>query len=347
MGFGIMDRFFLIAAYSDTEQSGIYSFRFAAEGHPEKLGFAPLKGAGYLAKSRDGKRLAATCTLDETTDALAFFQMDKKGHLELLDLQPTGGLSSCHVAFSPDENFVYTANYRSGSLTEFRLQNDRLMRTQVIVHEGRSTHPKRQDAPHVHYVHPTPDARYIAAVDLGLDAIDCYFFTQGKGISERGVKRSWIAPAASGPRHLEFLPETHRAFLVNELANTVMTLDYADGKFQIVKTVPTLPFALDCYTSKAGAIRFSPERQMLAVSNRGVDSLLFFQVSGEGELTQAQFCYCGGKSPRDIHFLDGGERFASADEFSEKVTFFRRTERGYEPDGNELTLPRPLCILPC
>ncbi|MCQ2353437.1 MAG: lactonase family protein [Victivallaceae bacterium] len=342
-----MDRFFLIAAYSDTEQGGIYTYRFAADGRPRQIAFAPLKGAGYLAKSRDGKHLAATCTLDGSTDALAFFQINENGNLNLLDLQPTGGLSSCHVGFSPDENFVYTANYRSGSLTEFRLANDRLTRTQIIIHEGRGTHPKRQDAPHVHYVHPTPDGRYIASVDLGLDAIDCYFFEPGRGISPLGAKRSPIAPAASGPRHLEFLPESNRAFLVNELANTVMTLDYADGEFQIRDCMPTLPFTLDCYTSKAGAIRLSPDKKMLCVSNRGVDSLVFYQVSSQGNLTQTQFCYCGGKSPRDIHFLDGGRRFACADEFSEKVTFFRWTERGYEPDGNELTLPRPLCILPC
>jgi len=115
----------------------------------------------------------------------------------------------------------------------------------------------------------------------------------------------------------------------------------------VKRCLPTLPFALDCYTSKAGAIRLSVDHQMLAVSNRGVDSLVFYQVFPDGELAQRQFCYCGGKSPRDVNFLDGGKRFASADEFSEKVTFFTLTERGFEPDGNELTLPRPLCILPC
>ncbi|MCQ2378435.1 MAG: lactonase family protein [Victivallaceae bacterium] len=339
-----MKETFYVSAFSDGPQGGIYNCSFGTDGRVHTTGVAPLKGAGYLALSRTGKWLLATCFFDEEEDGVALFAVGDDGLPVLRGIASSGGRGCCHVGFSPDEKFAYAANYRSGSFAEFSVNATKIERTRLVVHEGRGAHLQRQDAPHVHFTQSTPDDRYVAVVDLGLDRIDCHRFEPEKGIAPGSKASTVISPAGSGPRHLVFAGAS-RAYLVNELGNSVMVLDYKEGRFSVVATVPTLPFDTDCSVSKAGAIRLSGDGGTLAVSNRGIDTLAFFSLKGDGIPERRQFCYCGGKSPRDIAFLSGG-RFASANEYSDKVCFFRLTPQGYEPDGNELMLPRPLCILP-
>ena len=55
---------------------------------------------------------------------------------------------------------------------------------------------------------------------------------------------------------------------------------------------------------------------------------------------------CGGSSPRDINFLPGLRKFASANEFSDTVFFFdyNAATGKLTPDGHVLTHKRPLAI---
>ena len=63
-------------------------------------------------------------------------------------------------------------------------------------------------------------------------------------------------------------------------------------------------------------------------------------------MTFHDLLFCGGTSPRDINFLPGMKKFASANEFSDTVTFFDYDpENGkLTPDGHVLTHKRPLAI---
>ncbi|MCQ2379789.1 MAG: lactonase family protein [Victivallaceae bacterium] len=329
---------FYISAFSMEDGGCVQSFRME-DGCPVRTGVAALPGAGYMALSADASTLFVTCSAGGKGDALAMLSAGENGELGLVAIEPSLGVSSCHVALSPDGRFAYTANYRSGSFTEFAIGRDGLRRTQVIVHEGRGPHPVRQSSPHVHFCSVTPDERYVAVVDLGLDTISCYPYSSESGIGAKPIV-SRMSPG-SGPRHFVFTADGRTAYLVNELGNTISTLEYMDGVFRTTATTPTLPFPSE--SSKAGAIRLSDDGRTLLVSNRGVDTIVAFEVSADGMLEKKAFAYSGGKSPRDINWVDDG-LLAVCNEYSPKVCFMDPA-RNMEPTGREMEIPRPLCVI--
>ena len=340
-----MENFFYITSALPDEKGGIYLCKFGTGNAPEIIDFTTFPGAGYLAFAPGKKMLLATGIADENSNCAAAFAVAPDGKLEMTGYAPTCGKASCHVTVTCDEKFVYTANYLTGGLSEFSFgDHGELTLTQLVSHEGVGVHPVRQTSPHIHFSSLTPDEKYIVAIDLGLDSITSYPYSSERGIDPERAITNIITPAGSGPRHLVFASDGKTAFLVNELGNTAMVLDYADGVFAIRQTLPTLPVPQDCMVSKAGAIRLSADGKTLVISNRGVDTLKFFSVGEDMKLTGGQFTYCGGISPRDVNFLAGDKIFASCNEFSEKVTFFDVTPDGVVPNGYELKIPRALFI---
>ena len=256
------------------------------------------------------------------------------------------GKSTCYVIVDPSGNFLYAANYSSSSFVEFRLKEGRIVeRTQLIRHEGSGPNPARQEAAHPHFTGITSDGRYLAVIDLGIDAIKCYPLDPEKGLDAAHPVTSQIEPAGSGPRHLVYDRSGKIAYLLNELGNTVISMRYDDGKFEAIQSCTTLPRFVDCAT-KAAAIRLSPEENYLFASNRGYDSVAVYELDGKGGMKFTDLVLTGGSSPRDINMLPGGTMFATANEFSDLVTFYDYDGKGkLTPNGFQLKLPQPLCIM--
>ncbi len=339
---------FYLAAWSDRPASGIYRYRLTPEGRPALGSFQPLPKAGYLAWSPDRRFLYSTCSLSAESDSVAAFAVDAEGDLRFLNSVRSGGRSCCHLTVSPDGQFVYAANYFSATFAEFKLNADGSIagRTRLIRHEGSGPNLKRQEMPHPHFTGFTPDGRFVAVIDLGIDAVKCYPYTPGSGIDPEGAVTSAVRPAGSGPRHLAFAPDGRIAYLINELGNTLFSCAYADGRFETIAGIDLLPRGVECAT-KASAVRMSPDGNWLVATNRGFDSLVLVRLDGRGGMEISDLVFSGGSSPRDVNFLPGGRWFAAAHEFTDNVRFFDfDPERGrLTPNGYELTgLPRPICV---
>lgn len=339
-----MNNIFYIAAWSkDDPQGGIHIYD-SGNNELKKLGFAPLSMAGYICFSPDGKNLYATGS-DGNDEALAAFAVKEDGSLEALGMCPSGGVSTCHNCTSPDGGFLYAANYRSGDFAEFALDTDGriLERTRLVRHTGSGPVAGRQESAHPHFVAVTPDGKYLAVADLGIDKMVCYPYEKGKGIDISSPVESCM-PSGCGPRHIHFAGNGI-AYLLTELGNTVLSLDYADGRFSVINEISLLPPGCSCST-KASAIRMSSDGRFLAATNRGFDSVVFIAVDGKGGMKINQTLLSGGSSPRDVNFLPGGTQFAAANEFSGNIWFFDydREKGSVVPNGLKLEYPRPLCI---
>ena len=96
--------------------------------------------------------------------------------LRLLERRASGGNAPCHLCVSADGRFLFAANYGSGSLAVFPLEEGRLgNRLQRIQHVGSSAHPIRQTSPHIHQITQIPHMPdCYCAVDLGTDALVIY-----------------------------------------------------------------------------------------------------------------------------------------------------------------------------
>lgn len=330
---------FYVCARSRDERGGVLAFD---SDRLEQLAFLPLRHASYLACSPDRKWLYAACEDDEA-GAVATFALDADGLPHFEAILPVPGFSGCHLIAEPSGKFLYGANYSAGSFAEFRLQDGiPLGVTRMIRHHGHGPNAERQEKAHVHFVQLTPDGRYLCVIDLGTDEIVCYRL-DADGVRTADAIHFKVPPAGSGPRHLVFNRAGDRAYLVNELENTVMTLGYREGHFALLGTASTLPPDFAGW-SKAAAIRLSPDERFVLASNRGYDSIAVFERLGD-QLKLRRLVPSGGKSPRDFNFISD-RLIAVANESTNNLVFF-----GYDPrtgaliprDG-DLRMVNPLCV---
>ena len=113
----------------------------------------------YVILSRDQKTLYATSGTScdgESTGSIATYDVSH-GDLRFTGMHSTGGTATCHLTLDKDERILYAANYLSGSLSVFPVENGHVLpRIQLIEHEGHGPNEKRQERAHVHFVafHP-------------------------------------------------------------------------------------------------------------------------------------------------------------------------------------------------
>ena len=367
--------FYIVACAAAIEGGGIFRYQLNEKGAPELLGSNPIDNANWVSFSPDRKYLYSTCTVGDSS-GVAAYKVNADLSLTELNRMSAEGKAGCYVITDPSGKFLFCANYLSGSVSVFSLNADGSIRARLrnIQHTGKGPKQPRQDGPHTHFTNITPDGKYLIVIDLGIDAVKLYPFDPVKGIDEDNVSTFHVEPAGSGPRHLIFDRSGKIAYLLDELGNTIHSLSYQDGTFQTLQIASTLPkdfegvtkasavrlsederflFAsnrgydsIAVFEPKASAVRLSEDERFLFASNRGYDSIAVFELDGKGGMKMHDLLLCGGSSPRDINFLPGLKKFASANEFSDTVFFFDydAATGKLTPDGHVLTHKRPLAI---
>lgn len=239
-------------------------------------------------------------------------------------IRPTGGGEGCYVSLF--EGALYVANYQTGSVARL----DKTGELQVRAHEGHGADAMRQEAPHPHYIAPSPDGKFLLCADLGTDRILTY---------DGGLHPLYCAhaPEGSGPRHLAYAADGKTVYCVGELGNTVTVFSYENGQLTLRDTVDVLPQPHG--ESYAAAVRLWGDT--LVVSNRGDDSVTLLAADGE-TVTYRETIPCGGKWPRDCNVF--GDFLVCTNEHSDSVTVFRR-EKGGLSLCSALALSRPLCVV--
>ncbi len=235
----------------------------------------------------------------------------------------TKGVVACHLEVSDDN--IYAVNYVSGSVIK--------LPDTLVTHSGHGLHKVRQAAPHTHFVHASPDGKYILVTDLGLDKIFVYD-KDLKLVSEVSV------PSGHGPRHLAFSSDGKIVYCVNELGSSVSIFSYSDGELKLQNTISALPkdFSGD---NISAAIRIKDN--YLYVSNRGHNSISVFEIKDSYNIVLKECVDCGGNSPRDFNIID--DVLICTNEKSDNVTVFKLNN--YIPEiisESELNIPSPLCV---
>ena len=306
--------------------------------------FFPWPEITFLHLSKSGKYLFVTCNLDGTP-SVASFAVENGKSLKYLSSMPVNGSSPCYLETNEDETFLYSANYFSGNLTEFAIK-DGIIEKQIkqITHHGSGPNLPRQDNAHIHYVYFTPDKKYLAIVDLGLDAVYCYKFDKTNGIDTVPYSKFSTDPG-DGPRHLEFNTKGDRAYLINELGNTVFALKYHDGNFERISKQSCIPNNFNG-VSTAAAIRLSEDERFLMASSRGTNTVAVYKVENNGDITLQDIENSGYPRPRDIQFLPDDKGFATCNEDG-KVCFFNFNKDNGQLDkiDFEIETIRPLYLL--
>lgn len=237
------------------------------------------------------------------------------------EVADTKGVVACHLCRYEGKTFA--ANYISGSV----FSSD----GSVQGHSGKGPHPTRQDAPHLHFVQPSPDGKCLFAVDLGTDSIYSYD-------KDLNLLSTAHVPAGCGARHLAYSEDGKTVFCVNELDSSVSVFAYEDTKLTLLQTVSVLE--KENKESTAAAIRV--KGRYVYVSNRGEDSISCLEWNG----SYLQLCSvtpCGGNSPRDFLLVEN--QMFITNERSNNVTIFRVNGPVLTKVEEEFAMPGPLCVV--
>ncbi len=256
----------------------------------------------YLILSRDEKTLYATTGTPadgEEGGSVAAFDVSQGG-MRLTSIHSTAGASACHLTLSPDERFLYAANYGSGSLAVFPVEGNQLgKRIQLIQHEGHGPNEKRQEQAHTHFVAFHPEDGRLYAVDLGIDAVMIYRQDPETGLLTADERVDM--PAGYGPRHLVF--QGDMMYVAHELAGAVSVARRTSAGWVVEQTLSTMPEGAGSEGAVA-AIRVFGDQ--LFVSNRENDSIAEFDIRLGGSLVLSRTFTTFGNFPRDFVVLDDG-----------------------------------------
>lgn len=334
---------FYISGMTEDCNGGIFCCAWQ-NGAPQLRDFVPLERNTFLAWGKDRRTLYASMQHDGIGKAAAF-QVQLDGKLHLLNTVPADGKSVCFLQMSADGKFLYSANYSSGNISEFLLNDDGSIAglNRTITHHGKGIRAE-QDAPHPHCCIFTPDNKFLCVTDLGIDKVFFYRFDPLHGIDPDAAAEYHLS-AGSGPRHIFFDASGKFAYLLNELGNTLQSFRYENEKLLPIEKMSTLPD--ESIASSAATIKFSSNGNFLYSSNRGDDSIAVFTLDSNGRFTRQAFFPSGGSSPRDFTFLPDTEILAVANEFSGEVSFFNCDQDSGKifTCCGKLSLPRPLYIL--
>jgi 6-phosphogluconolactonase len=272
------------------------------------------------------------------------------GRLRYLNQQSTHGLAPCYVSIEPEGRYCLVANYETGSLCVLPIQEDGSLgeATDTVQFAGSGPVRERQEGPHAHMVLPSPDGRFILAVDLGADRLRTFRLDRERGALSPADPPWTQLPPGAGPRHLAFHPHRPFAYVINELRSTVTVLRYdaQQGAFAALQTISTLP---DGFTGQnlGAEIIVAPSGRFVYASNRGHDSLVIYAVDPEtGRLALVGHESSQGAGPRAFILDPSGALLLVANQDTDTVvTFWVDGDSGtLRATGHVAAVPTPVCL---
>ncbi|MCW5547757.1 MAG: lactonase family protein [Opitutaceae bacterium] len=340
-----------LGTYTRSTSEGIYAVRLDARtgalGQPVPV--ARTANPSFLALSPDGSHLYAVS--ESSTMAVPFAIDPGTGGLAPLQSQDAGGKAPCHLVVDRTERTLVLAHYHSGIVAALPIRADGTLGTPatVIQHAGRSVHPTRQEAPHVHSVTLSPDNRFVIVCDLGLDRVFTYALDPATAqLTPAAIPFVATAPGA-GPRHAAFSADGRHVLVINELDSTLVSYRYdaVSGALTPADRQSTLPAGWTGESTTA-EVRVHPNGRFVYGSNRGHDSIAIFAFdAATGKLTPRGHMPTGGKNPRNFALSPDGAWLVAANQNSDNLRVFRvdPATGSLTPVPGEAAVPMPVCVL--
>jgi 6-phosphogluconolactonase len=346
-----------IGTFTNKEAKGIYAYRFnESTGEVSNIGLEiETQSPSFLAVHPGNKFLYAVNEIDEFSGqkagAVSSYAIDRKtGKLTPLNQVSTKSPGPTHLAIDKTGKELVVANYSGGSVASFPVGSDGRLGEAASFdqHTGKGTDPERQESPHAHCAAISPDNRWAAVADLGLDSVFVYHLNPDTGtISQNSPPLTKVNPAA-GPRHFAFHPNGKYAYVINEMQSTVTAFrwDTNKGTLTELQTISTLPQGFQGHSSTA-EIQVHPNGRFLYGSNRGHDSIAVFSIDGQGKLAVVEHVPTQGKTPRGFSLDPTGHYLFAANQDSGTVNLFQvdsKTGR-LKPTGRTMQVPTPVSVV--
>ena len=262
-----------------------------------------------------------------------------------------GAVGPCHVC--EDSGNIFLSCYKEGALVQVKYLSDAFSQdVKIIHHKGSGVNPVRQNMPHPHFSLFTPDGKFLAVMDLGLDKILLYPYTKEEGIA--GEPMNCSAPAGSGPRHAVFSRDGKYLYVVTEMGGTVLTYEYnGAGGLKLIHELAVMLESEIGGEPQSAAIRLTPDGRGLIVTERRSGSIVFFSLDENGKPTRLGVIKTEA-CPRDAVFSPDGRWLICACQQADALCVYSYEEESKETISERVSLKAclklpensaPCCIL--
>ncbi len=340
-----------VGTFTSEGAEGIYLCNYNTETGEITLDktFKAIDNPNYLKISPDKEFMYVVGRPSDAIDENGFvsaYKIQKDGSLSFLNKQTSHGSDPCYVSVSSDGKYVAVANYGSGSVALYPVNNDGSLMpaTSVIQDEGSGKDLSRQSEPHAHSIKFSPFSDQLFSADLGTDRLNIFDLDEGKLVP---AEQPFVKlPGGSGPRHFEFYNDGETIFVINELSSTITVLKQQNKKWEVAENISTLPkeFKGESYCAD---IHISDDGRFVYGSNRGDNSIAqFVIVANTRKLISMGTVEVHGNWPRNFTFSPDGKFMLVANQRSGNITVFKINEDAGVPEftGKEIKLPSPVCL---
>jgi 6-phosphogluconolactonase len=261
------------------------------------------------------------------------------GDLRILNVVSSGGTGPAHLSVDPAGKWVFVANYGGGSAAVLPIMPDGSVGAPAFVQK--ITGPlgvqpaveappgsfaiSGHDAPHAHQAQSDPAGNFVFVSDLGTDRIYVYRLDKDRGTLTPSDPPFMQASLGAGPRHFDFHPNGRLVYAITEEASTMVVMDYdaAAGRLTYKgQSASTLPpgYAGTNYPSE---IHVSEDGNYLYGANRLCDSIVQFDINGDGWLLNPRHVWTRGGYPRHFAIEPTGNFMYVLHSNSDNITTFR------------------------
>ena len=283
-----------------------------------------VSNSSHTAVSKNGKYLYSI-----EDEGVAVFERDKDGDLARMNSVDIDGMRGCYLATDVDGKYLYVAGYHDGKVTVVHTHRDGSLGSLMdgVFHKGLGSVAERNFRPHVNCVRPTPDNKYLCAVDNGIDQVKIY------RINKRTHKLELVdilrCPRETAPRIIRFSDDGKYAYLLCELSNEIRVYTYdGSGKhpeFELIQTISTLQKAedQDAVHNAASGLTLPNDGRHLFCTTAGENTVSMFEINPEnGILTKKFTLPISGDYPKDIVIFPDDKHLAVTNHASNTITVF-------------------------
>ena len=314
-----------VGTYTHGNSKGIQVYDVDVEkGTLRERSEGQVSNASHTAISKNGKFLYSI-----EDEGVAVFRRDENGDLTRINRVSIDGMRGCFLATDVDGKYLYVAGYHDGKVTVVHTRRDgslgRIM--DGVYHKGLGSVAERNFRPHVNCVRPTPDNKYLCAVDNGIDQVKLY------RINKRQHKLELVdilrCPRESGPRIIRFSADGRFAYILFELSNEIKVYSY-DGsghtpEFELLQSISTLTKEKDedAFHNAASGLALAPDGRHLFCTTAGENTVSMYEIDTETGLLDKKFTLpISGDYPKDLVIFPDNKHIAVANHASNTLTTF-------------------------
>lgn len=306
-----------------------------------------VSNASHMAVSKNGKYLYSI-----EDEGVAVFKRDKNGDLSRINSVNIDGMRGCFLSTDVDGKYLYVAGYHDGKVTVVHTHKDGRLGSLMdgVFHTGLGSVAERNFRPHVNCVRPTPDNKYLCAVDNGIDQVKIYRVNKLRNKLE--LVDILRCPRECGPRIIRFSDDGKFAYILFELSNEIRAYKYdGSGKvpaFELIQTIETSAKkdVHDTHNAASG-LSLANDGKHLFCTTAGEDTVSMFERDEEtGMLTRKFTLPISGEYPKDLVLLPDDKHLVLANHASNTLTTFTVD---YEKNiivmnGKPIKITEPNCI---